>query len=199
MSEPSRVATATAHRKISGEQHQRLQDAILSGIVRILKSTRELHDAISRRGPPDSDDLLRVAVGLYTYAFEEYGKLLLIGSLPEKGGVVSVPYREIFRSHEKKFKAAREGLPRECWSAETGIFDPRIFDPRIFDTWGSLKAAFSVRMSMLYLDIDNNGEPVVAIPTRAELLEGALSGMERAVKEWEARNRPSGAGGEGGV
>lgn len=180
------------HRRITAKQRRRLEDAILSGIRRILASSRALHRTGSALGPRDSDGLLAVAAGLYTYAFEEYGKLLLMERLPEKGGVVSVPYREIFRSHGKKFEAASEALPKECWSAEAGYFDPAYFDPAYFDTWGSLEATFPVRVSMFYLDMDSNGEPVVPIPMKAALLENALAGMEQAVGEWEGRNRPAG-------
>ena len=189
------------HRRITARQRRRLEDAILSGIRRILASSRALHSAGSALGPRDSDGLLAVAAGLYTYAFEEYGKLLLMERLPEKGGVVSVPYREIFRSHGKKFEAASEALPKECWSAEAGYFDPAYFDPAYFDTCGSLEATFPVRVSMFYLDMDSNGEPVVPIPMKATLLENALAGMEQAVGEWEGRNRPAeldGGGARGG-
>ena len=191
MSKPDGAPAAAAHRKITAEQRRRLEDAILSGIRRLLASSRALHGTTTGSGPPDSDGLLAVAAGLYTYAFEEYGKLLLVERLPEKGGVVSVPYREIFRSHGKKFEAARGALPKKCWSAEGGFFDPTFFD-----TWSSLSATFPARMSMLYLDMDGNGEPVVSIPPRPMLLESALSGMERAVDEWAARNRPAEARGE---
>lgn len=197
-------AQAAAHRKITAEQRRRLEDAVLSGVRRILASSRVLHGAAAGRSQSDSDGLLAVAAGLYTYAFEEYGKLLLVARLPEKGGVVSVPYREIFRSHGKKFEAARKALPKECWSAKAGFFDPTFFDPTFFDTRSSLSATFPARMSMLYLDMDGNGEPVVPIPPRPKLLESALTGMERAVEEWAARNRTVGAcdeetGGDKGV
>ena len=187
------------HRRITAMQRRRLEDAILSGIRRILASSRALHAAAAGRSQSDSDGLMAVAAGLYTYAFEEYGKLLLVERLPEKGGVVSVPYREIFRSHGKKFEAACGELPKECWSAETGLFDPNLFDPGLFDTWSSLSATFTTRMSLLYLDLDSNGEPIVSIPPRAMLLESALSGMEESVTEWKARNRPAGPGNGRGV
>ena len=205
---PTAAAGDGGRRRITARQRRRLEDAALSGIGRILASSRFLHGATTGRSLPDSDGLLAVAAGLYTYALEEYGKLLLVGRLPEKGGIISVPYRAIFRSHGKKFEAAREALPKGCWSAEAGIFDPRIFDPRIFDprifdprifdTRGSLEATFHSRTSSFYLDIEHSGDPVKPIPMKAGLLGSALSGMERTVKECEAYNRPTGLGGGGG-
>ena len=199
MPEPGSAATSDCdeRRQITGGQRRRLQDGILAGIRRILASARALHSAAAGRDQPDSDGLLAVAVGLYTYAFEEYGKLLLVSSLHEKDGVISVPYRDIFRSHRKKFEAARKALPEECWSAADGYFDPAYFDPAYFDTGTRLNATFPARMSLLYLDIDSSGEPAAPIPASATLLKNALSGMERATKEWEARNRPAGAGDKG--
>lgn len=84
--------------------------------------------------------------------------------------------------------AAREALPKECRSAEDGYIDPAYFD-----TGTALNATFPTRMSTLYLDMDRNGRPVESIPPTAQLLEGALTGMERGVGEWEARGRPDAA------
>ena len=186
---PPRGAPAAAdHVRISGGQLWRLQDAILSGIRRLLGSSEALRRAAASAGEPDSGGLLTVAGGLYTYAVEEYGKLLLLESLPEKGGAVSVPYREIFRSHGKKFEAALGALPADCGRLARGIFDPRIFDPRIFDTEVT-EATFFTRMSMLYTDIDRSGRPSAPRRVDAGLLEKALRGLEQAAAEWEASNR----------
>lgn len=183
-SPPADGAPFAEHLRISGVQRQRLQDSILAGIGRLLDSSKTLL-ADASPDAPDSGGPLAVAGGLYTYALEEYGKLLLIRSLPEKGGSVSVPYREIFRSHSKKFRAALDALPYECRLLGGGIFDPRIFDPRIFDT-DVLEATFSARASQFYTDIDRGGEPAASRRPRAKTLEKAPRGLERAAAEWEA-------------
>lgn len=197
---PTAVAAAggDGHRRITARQRRRLEDAILSGIRRILASSRVLHSAATGRSRSDSDGLLAVAAGLYTYAFEEYGKLLLVARLPEKGGVISVPYREIFRSHGKKFEAARGTLPKECWSAVEGYIGSAYIGSARVGIVTTLDATFPARMSIFYLDMDSNGDPAESIPSSAKLLENALAGMERAVGEWEALNRPAGLGDGGG-
>lgn len=179
---------AGRHQRISSGQRESLLDAALAGIRRLLRSAEALSREALSPDAVDPDGLLAVAGGLYTYAVEEYSKALLIESLPEKSGVISVPYREIFRSHGKTFEAARGALPRECWSAEDGYIDPAYFD-----TGTALNATFPTRMSTLYLDMDRNGRPVESIPPTAQLLEGALAGMERGVGEWEARGRSDAA------
>lgn len=197
--EPDGAPAAATHRKITAKQRHRLEDAVLSGIRRILASSRALHGAAAGRSRPDSDGLLAVAAGLYTYAFEEYGKLLLVERLPEKGGVVSVPYREIFRSHGKKFEAARGALPKECWSAVEGYIGSSYIGSARVGMVTALDATFRARMSMLYIDMDSNGDPAEAILVSPQLLENALTGMDRAVEEWEARNKLAGQGGGTGV
>lgn len=174
------------HLRITAAQRRSLQDAVLAGIGRLLASAEALRREADSAGAPEPGGLLAVAGGLYTYAVEEYGKLLLLEGLPEKGGCASVPYAEIFRRHGKKFKAAHGALPQECRRLGRGLFDPAIFGPRIFDTEAA-EATFSGRTSMLYTDIGLSGSPRVARRPDAKMLEKALRGLERAVTEWEAR------------
>ena len=186
---PARGAPSAAeHAQISAEQRVALQGAVLAGVRSLLRSARILLDAAASPGGPDPRGLLTAAAGLYTYAVEEYGKMLLLESLPEKGDNVSVPYREIFRSHRKKFEAALGALPTDCGRLTRGIFDPRIFDPRIFDTEVT-EATFFTRMSLFYTDIGRSGR--LSTPRRldAKLLGRALQGLEQAATEWEARNK----------
>lgn len=186
---PARRAPSVAeHVRINGEQRVALQGAALAGVRSLLRSASILLGAAASPGEPDPHGLLTASGALYTYAVEEYGKLLLIESLPEKGGIVSVPYREIFRSHGKKFKAALGTLPAECGQLARGIFDPRIFDPRIFDA-EMTEATFFTRMSLLYTDIGRSGRPSTPRRLDAKLLRKALQGLEQAVAEWEACNR----------
>lgn len=174
------------HLRITAARRRSMQDAVLAGIGRLLASAEALRREAASAGASEPGGLLAVAGGLYTYAVEEYGKLLLLEGLPEKGGIVSVPHAEIFRRHGKKFKAAHEALPQECRWLGRGLFDPAIFDPRIFDTEAA-EATFSGRTSLLYTDIGRTGNPRVARRPDAKMLEKALRGLERAVAEWEAR------------
>lgn len=184
---------AAGRQRITGRQRESLLDAALASVRRLLASANALCRAASSSDAPDPAGLLAVAAGLYTYALEEYGKLLLVERLPEKGGVVSVPRREIFGSHQKKFNAAVEDLPTECSALKRGIFDPGIFDPGIFDT--GMQASFPSRTRLLYLGMDRNGDPVAPPPPDAEMFTRALCCLERAVVAEKGRGRTTGAGG----
>ena len=125
-----------------------------------------------------------VARGLYTYALEEYGKSILVESLHEKGGIVSVPHLEIFRSHSKKFAPTLEALPPECRQVRCDLFDPcsldsRLYDPGFLDT--GLVASFYSKTHLLHVDIDRNGNTIVEAAPDGEILTGALRGLDRAV------------------
>ena len=186
----TRAGSPADHKQITCKQRAILLDATLAGIRRLLASVKALLDAAATPGSPDPDGLLAVAGGLYTYALEEYGKAILLDALPEKGGAVSVPYREIFRTHRKKFDAAIDELPAECNTLRPGIFDPRIFDRRIFDV--GLSASFSSRTRLFYLDMSRSGGPIMPATPSAKVLAGALCGLERAVAGREARGRLTG-------
>jgi hypothetical protein len=47
-----------------------------------------------------------VAAGIYVYAVEEFGKLLLLKNASLQNGVRRVEYRDEFVNHPKKFKTA---------------------------------------------------------------------------------------------
>lgn len=188
-----RAPSAAEHVRINDEQRTALQGAVLAGAQSLSRSARILLDAAAAPGEPDPGGLLTAAGGLYTYAVEEYGKMLLLGSLPEKGGAVSVPYREIFRSHEKKFEAAFKDLPADCAQLKWGLFDPGLFDPRLFDT--GLGAGFAGRTNLLYLDMDLDGRPVAPGVPDPEQLAKAVAGLERAVEKRAAQGGPAGPGG----
>ena len=177
------AAPAAGHRRISGRQRLRMQYAILSGVRGLLSSAALLCRGAASSGADLSAGLLAAAGGLYTYALEEYGKLLLLDSLPEKGGIVSVPLLEMFRRHGKKFGAALDSLPEECRLLGGGPTGPRLpcAEP--------LEATFPGRTSMLYTDIGRNGEPSAPRRPDAKMLEKALRGLDRAVAEREARRR----------
>ena len=188
-----RAPSAAGHVRISGGQRKALQGAVLAGVQSLSRSARILLDAAAAPGEPDPGSLLTAAGGLYTYAVEEYGKMLLLESLPEKGGIVSVPYREIFRSHEKKFEAAFKDLPADCAQLKWGLFDPRLFDPDLFDT--GLGAGFAGRTNLLYLDMVPDGRFVAPDIPDPELLTKAVAGLKEAVEKRAAQGGPAGPGG----
>ena len=202
MPEPDMDDPAAWNMQISVMQCRRLQDAALAGVRRLLDSVSFLCcRADPGRAAPDSDGLLTVAGGLYISALAEYGKLLLIESLPEKEGNVSIPYLDIFRTHHKKIEAAIAELPPECAQLKYGVFDPWLFDPHLFDT--RLDVRFPRRAHTLYLDMKCDGSPVVPGPPDPGQLRSAIDGLEGAVARREAQSRaeeragcrPAGRGG----
>lgn len=194
-----RASSAVAPPKIGGGKRETLQGAVAAGVRSFLWSARILldktasSDAADILGEPGPGDLLTVAAALYTYAVEEYCKLLLLGSLPEKDGVVSVPYHEMFRSHDKKFGAALVKLPAECALIRRGLPELGIFNPAIFDM--GMDASFESRKCLLYLDMDPDGNPTAPRPPAPAQFEEAIDGLEAAVAEWAAQGGPVWLGG----
>ncbi len=110
-----------------------------------------------------------ICAGLYTYAIEEYGKLLLLREYNPSDGKVKIEFRDIFRRHDKKFKTAIENLPRECTILHRGIFDPKVFDRRIFDTEDVI-ADLEARTSAFYCDFVDSGDAIKPVPSVEETL-----------------------------
>jgi AbiV family abortive infection protein len=100
--------------------------------------------------------------GLYMYAVEEYGKLLLLKMYKPSGGKVRIKYRDEFRSHKAKFGVALKVLPKECITLHEGAFDSRVFDPDAFDT--DQIADCETRQAVFYSDFIASGNYVKANP-----------------------------------
>jgi AbiV family abortive infection protein len=127
---------------------------IPKGILRLLESAEKLLD----NGGNEA-----ICAGLYTYAVEEYGKLLLLKQYTPSAGKVKIEYKNGFLSHTKKFSLAIKYLPTECITLKKGAFDPKIFDPNVFDT-KQLIADQEARMGVFYCDFLNSGNDIKPIP-----------------------------------
>ena len=194
MPDPNVGAPFTNPMQISGERRKRLQDAALVGVQRLLDSVTILcNPTYSSRNAPDPDGLLTVAGGLYISALAEYGKMLLIQSLPEKEGYVQVPYLDIFRTHHKKIEAAVAELPPDCALLKYGVPDPYLFDPHLFDTRPD--ARFPRRTHALFLDMKCDGSPAVPSPPDLEQLKRAVDLLSQAVAKREAQGGAERRGG----
>lgn len=109
-----------------------------------------------------------ICAGLYTYAVEEYGKILLLKKCIPSKGQVTINYGKIFmdKRHENKFKTAIKDFKiqaPECMILAKGLFDPAIFDPKIFDTTPPIIANFKSRMAIFYCDIDSKNK-IIQVP-----------------------------------
>lgn len=109
------------------------------------------------------EDYKDVCGGIYTYAVEEYGKILFLNNLnptPENNNKIKVRYTNSsngFLDHKHKFNLALndQDLPESCkWLRQD--FDPEDYDPNDYDI-GS-KANFEARLSIFYADFDEDNK-----------------------------------------
>ena len=110
---------------VTEEVWKNIMQETLNGIVKLLDSAEKLLQ---------NDGDKAICAGLYTYAVEEYGKLLLLKRYSPSGGNVKITYRNEFRSHKAKFEIAIKHLPKECTMLHKGFFDSGFFDPAFFDS-----------------------------------------------------------------
>jgi hypothetical protein len=78
------------------EKHwKEMMQHVLNGIFRKLNAVKNMQTID-----------MYIAAGIYIYAVEEFGKLLLLKNANVSNGIRRVVYEKEFLSHTKKFKAA---------------------------------------------------------------------------------------------
>jgi len=96
-------------------EREKLEESIrfcLDNVIVILDKTTKIIDK-------NSDN--SIALGLYTFAIEEFGRAILLREyLKENKKFYSVS-KDIFESHEVKFRKAVEKLPTECVNPVYGV------------------------------------------------------------------------------
>lgn len=97
-----------------------------------------------------------VAAGLYTFAVEEYGKVLLLKSYSLISDKINLNYDE-FLHHPTKFKKALEKLPEECRIVNSGDYDSNNYAKSDFNT--DVVADFEARKSIFYSDLAEDNTP----------------------------------------
>jgi len=128
-----------------------------------------------------------ISAGLYTYAFEEYGKLFLLKTCVPSNGNVEIN-EEWFgkrtkssrgpKSHSPKFKAAINNLPDECKILGAPIFEKGCVGPGV-QIEETVIADFEARKSIFYCDLNDANDdikPVVLIDSG--LLKNAIKTLE---------------------
>ena len=80
---------------ISEQLWKEMMQHIIDGVFRKLKAASNM---LAIDG--------HVALGLYVYAVEEFGKLLLLKNATALGNIRKINYREEFVNHSKKFETA---------------------------------------------------------------------------------------------
>jgi hypothetical protein len=146
-------------RIISEELWKQLLQETLNGVIKMLDASNLL---LSNGGNE------AISAGLYTYAVEEYGKILLLKKCVPTNGKVTINYSQIFRDsrHDNKFPSAIkdfENQAPECIILAKGMFDPAIFDLKIFDNTPPIIADFTTRMAIFYCDIDSK-DKIIQVP-----------------------------------
>jgi AbiV family abortive infection protein len=160
--------------EITEELWKKCIQETLFGILKMLESAERLlqsggHEAI--------------CAGLYTFAVEEYGKLLLLKQYNPSDGKVKIEFRDIFRRHEKKFKTAIENLPHEC----TILYSPwKSKDWHSKDIWYSkdVIADLEARKSVFYCDFVDSGDAIKTVPrVEKTLLRKAIDSFRTILDE----------------
>lgn len=126
-----------------------------------------------------------LSAGLYTYAIEEFGKLLLLKQGNFQNGKCTIQYRDEFVNHTYKFEIAFDYLQDNnaghCILLTQGDFSIQDFAWR--DFYVGLPADFESRLSIFYSDLsihDNGTVEIVPVPNVDEAyLRRALDGLEK--------------------
>jgi AbiV family abortive infection protein len=127
-------------------------DKTIHGVLRLLESAEILLD----NGGNEA-----ISAGLYTYAVEEYGKILVLKQSKHVEGKVEIKYREKFRCHSEKFKKAIDDLPKECKTIGITGFEEGFeegFERKYF------LADFEARMDVFYCDFSDSRDGIEPIP-----------------------------------
>lgn len=152
------------------------------GITRKLDSARRLLDI-------DKD----VCAGLYTYALEEFGKIILL-SRSEKvanNQKRKIIYADEFTNHEERFPAAFDYLQdngyEECYVLNNeGSFSAKSFTWRSFNI--GLLGDFEARMSIFYSDFVYDANQNIVIQKRpvveTDMLEKAINKLGTVVNQY---------------
>lgn len=131
---------------ISNELHEEIISKTNEGILKKLRAARKLIDID-----------LEISAGLYTYAIEEFGKLLVLKrSISTRNGTRKILYRSEFTNHNHKFTIAFDYLNDhrifECMIINTGDFSIRNFHWKNYNV--GLLADFESRLSIFYSDFE---------------------------------------------
>ena len=172
--------------EIDVELWKNLKSVTLFNIKSILESVKVLLDYNLEENREVLYKHPSVCAGLFTYAIEEYGKLLTLQSSDLVNNKVKIEYRTKFLNHREKFRVAIEKLKStSSQSIELGksVFDETFFDPRLFDTDKTI-SEFETRKAIFYSDFKDN--QIVTLPNvDQETLRIAYESFKRVIDSIE--------------
>ena len=161
---------------------------------KILKDTKQsiqkgiIKKLVAAKGLLDIDK--EAAAGLYIYAVEELGKLLLLEKIKKKNGRYNISYKKEFLNHSAKFSIALDYLQEHNYNKciilnDEGGFSPNSFSWKGF-TIGLLPKTKS-RLSIFYTDfvyshLKVNQIEIMKIPiVDGNILTDAINELETVI------------------
>ena len=167
--------------QISKETWIEAKRLIKSGIIKKLSAAKQ-----------NIDIDIEIAAGIYIYAVEEFGKLLLLKESQIVDGKYIIKYRDGFRSIDYKFNKAFDYLQNDGYGRciilnDDGAFTPDAFSWRSFTI--GLVAQTEARLGIFYVDFtksENDNYEIMKIPTvdRNKLNE-AINKLEEVIDKFE--------------
>jgi hypothetical protein len=166
---------------ISKETWNEAKRLIKNGIIKKLSAAKQNIDI-------DTE----IAAGIYIYALEEFGKLLLLKESQTVDGKYIIKYRDGFRSHDFTFNKAFDYLQINGYGKCIILNDDDAFTPDAF-SWRSftirLVAQTEARLGIFYVDFtksENNNYGILKIPTVDQnKLNEAINKLEEVIDTFE--------------
>jgi hypothetical protein len=168
-----------SHIDIPEEQWKEMMQNVLNGIFQKLTAVKSMQNID-----------MYIAAGIYIYAVEEFGKLLLLKNASALSGMRRIVYEKEFLSHTRKFKSAFDYFQANkydsCLVLSEGDFVPS--DVVWSDYYIGLLSNTGARLSVFYSDFayDKNLNVIIETPPAIDLglLQKASSELERASREF---------------
>jgi AbiV family abortive infection protein len=162
---------------VSEQLWKEMMQNVRDGILRKLKVTRDIIDGDKH-----------VAAGLYVYAVEEFGKLLLLKNTTVLGSTRRIAYKDEFVNHKKKFETAFDYFQANghdaCLVISEGDYVVSDFVWRDFAI--GLLANTQARLSIFYSDFARDEKNNVIIekplPVDKDILQMAINELDKATK-----------------
>jgi hypothetical protein len=168
-----------SHIDIPEEHWKEMMQNVLHGIFQKLNAVKSMQNID-----------MYIAAGIYIYAVEEFGKLLLLKNVNELDGIRRVIYEKEFLSHTKKFKAAFDYLQANRYDACLVLSEGDVVPSDVVwsDAIIGLLANTGARLSVFYSDFsyDKNLNVIVETPPAIDVdfLQKASNELERASREF---------------
>jgi hypothetical protein len=168
------IRDANGHPKSDLEITIKLRNAMMSSIQKsIIRNLQAIKEFLKIQGYED------VCAGLYTFAVEEYGKILFLQSCTvTTNNTIKFHYRRDgrkgFLNHDEKFTRALNDkqLPDACKKLSEGGFTSSGFTPTGFIT--DTPADFEARMALFYADFKDGNSILEPPRVNRQLLENAV-------------------------